>query len=76
MQVMGGMWLYDNVWRPLEHTIGQPKSFLHKITKYWAFFLIIGGTFATIAGTYGAIDYIVTAYVGTDLVVFSCADNS
>ncbi|WWC94410.1 hypothetical protein V866_001252 [Kwoniella sp. B9012] len=72
MQLMGGMWLYDNwVYR---HT---KKDFAYRFLLGFNIFIIIIGTFLMIAGTYGSIVGIIdstqTSAAGSP---WSCADNS
>ncbi|KAK4630125.1 N amino acid transport system protein [Fulvia fulva] len=70
LQPMGFMWLYDNWSRP-------NRDFKWKLGVAWAWFIIIGGTFLTIAGTYGSIVGIINALdAGASTSPWSCADNS
>lgn len=47
MQIMAGMWLYDN-WQ-LRTT---DKSIKYRLLVAWNFFIIIAGSFLCIGGTY------------------------
>ncbi|WWC64344.1 uncharacterized protein I303_106954 [Kwoniella dejecticola CBS 10117] len=72
IQLMGGMWLYDN-WM-YRHT---DKSWKYRSMLTWNIFMIILGTFLMVAGTYGSVVGIKESYTadgGTS--AWSCADNS
>ncbi|SMR59251.1 unnamed protein product [Zymoseptoria tritici ST99CH_1A5] len=69
-QPMGCMWLYDN-W----HT--DKRDWRWKFMVGWSVFIIVGGTFLMIAGTYGAIVDIIAAYSASGgSSAWGCADNS
>lgn len=68
-QPMGLMWLYDN-W-------GQKKSNWWWTMVVWSIFVIVLGTFLTVAGTYGSVVSIIDTYRSSGgSASFSCADNS
>lgn len=70
LQPMGFMWLYDNWSRP-------NRGLTWMLMVAWSVFIIVGGTFLTIAGTYGSIVGIITALnAGDGTSPWSCADNS
>jgi Mn2+/Fe2+ NRAMP family transporter len=69
-QPMGCMWLYDN-WNKGK----DEKSPRWVMMVAWSIFIIIVGTFLTIAGTYGTIVTIIDSYTGGN-GAWSCADNS
>ncbi|KAF2021631.1 putative amino acid transporter [Aaosphaeria arxii CBS 175.79] len=71
-QPMGCMWFYDN-WSE-----GKEKKSLKWILMVcWSTFIIIGGTFLTISGTYGSVIAIIEDYRATGgSAAWSCADNS
>ncbi|KAI0975085.1 putative amino acid transporter [Xylaria arbuscula] len=71
-QAMGCMWLYDN-WKQ--------KDVNRTLHWYWmvffSVFVIVSGTFLTIAGTYGSIVSIIDSYRESGgSSAWSCADNS
>lgn len=69
LQPMGFMWLLDN-WRK-EHTT------MWIVSLVWTLFIILGGTFLTIAGSYGAIVGIIDDYRSSGgTAAWTCADNS
>jgi len=72
MQVMGGMWLYDNWAR--RHS---DKSLSYRLLVAWNMAIIVVGTFLMVSGTYGSIDGIIASYrsVGGSRP-WTCADNS
>ncbi|KAJ5763948.1 hypothetical protein N7533_002629 [Penicillium manginii] len=73
IQPMGAMWLYDN-W---EKGKGQKKTNGWIIGTIWSVVLIVLGTFLMVAGTYGSVLSIVSAYTESGgSAAFSCADNS
>ncbi|KAJ5087275.1 hypothetical protein N7456_010891 [Penicillium angulare] len=69
MQPTGFMWLYDNWY--------EKRTFAWKVSFVWSIFMILGGTFLTIAGSYGAVVAIVNDYKASGgSAAWSCADNS
>lgn len=66
-QPTGLMWMHDNLKR-------ATKGWTWYMGITWALFMVIGGTFITVGGTYGAILGIVTSEDRTS--PWSCADNS
>jgi amino acid permease len=69
IQPMGCMWLYDN-WR-------EARTGKWMFMVGWCAFMIIGGWFLTIAGTYGSIVGIINSYNASGgSSAWSCADNS
>ena len=68
-QPMGCMWLYDN-WR-------AQRTTKWKAMVCWSVFVIVAGTFLTVAGTYGSVVAIINdkSKAGGSKV-WSCADNS
>ncbi|KAH8712064.1 transmembrane amino acid transporter protein-domain-containing protein [Phaeosphaeriaceae sp. PMI808] len=69
LQPMGCMWLYDN-WR-------KSKTGSWYFWAGWSIFMIVGGWFLTISGTYGSIVGIMDTYKASGgSVAWSCADNS
>lgn len=66
-QPSGMMWLYDNMKR-------SERGWKYWVGVAFALFMVIGGTFITIGGTYGAILGIVNSTSRT--APWSCADNS
>ncbi|WVR00371.1 hypothetical protein IAU59_007514 [Kwoniella sp. CBS 9459] len=72
IQLMGGMWLYDN-WQYRY----EKKTFGYRLALCWSFFSIALGSFLMVAGTYGAIVGIIDSYNATGgTSAWSCADNS
>ncbi|KAF2166681.1 hypothetical protein M409DRAFT_23312 [Zasmidium cellare ATCC 36951] len=70
LQPMGFMWLYDNWSRP-------NRGLTWSLMVAWCVFIIVGGTFLTVAGTYGSIVGIINALnEGDGTSPWSCADNS
>lgn len=68
-QPMGGMWFYDH-WT-------QRKNIKWIMMCFWSIFIIVGGTFLMIAGTYGSVVGIIDSYNETGgSSAWSCADNS
>ena len=47
-----------------------------RLNAAWAVFLIVGGAFIVVAGSYGAIAGIASTYAISPGQSFSCADNS
>ncbi|ORY88583.1 transmembrane amino acid transporter protein-domain-containing protein [Leucosporidium creatinivorum] len=76
LQVMGCMWLSDHNWGARNAERRKNKSFTYRFLVVWNYFLILGGSFITVAGTYGSIVGIINDYAGKSLTAFSCADNS
>lgn len=73
IQPMGAMWLYDN-W---EKGKSQKKTKSWILGTVWSVTLIILGVFVMVAGTYGSVLSIMTAYSESGgSVAFSCGDNS
>lgn len=69
IQPIGFMWLYDN-W-------GEKRTLLWKISFAWSIFMIVGGTFLTVAGSYGAVVAIIEDYKSSGgSAAWTCADNS
>ncbi|KAI0521535.1 putative amino acid transporter [Xylaria bambusicola] len=69
-QPMGCMWLYDN-WCKKERNLHW-----HWMV-FFSVFVIVSGTFLTIAGTYGSIVGIINSYNESGgSAAWSCADNS
>ncbi|KAF2621067.1 hypothetical protein BU25DRAFT_416409 [Macroventuria anomochaeta] len=69
IQPMGCMWLYDH-WR-------DARTGKWMFMVGWCAFMIIGGWFLTIAGTYGSIVGIINSYNASGgSAAWSCADNS
>ncbi|KAI9369816.1 transmembrane amino acid transporter protein-domain-containing protein [Aspergillus egyptiacus] len=67
-QPFGCMWLYDN-WH-------EPRTRLWWLIAAWSCFLIVGGTFLTVGGTYGSIVAIIDSYNKTGgSGAWSCANN-
>lgn len=72
MQPAGAMWLYDN-WKTEPHS----RDWKWMILAAWAIILIVGGTFITISGTYGAIVGIIDGLKESSGVApWTCEDNS
>ncbi|KAJ5097364.1 hypothetical protein N7456_008085 [Penicillium angulare] len=70
-QPMGGMWLYDN-WNK-----GRKSSKFWLPMVCWSIFVIVLGSFFTIAGTYACVVGIKQSYDESGgSPAFSCADNS
>lgn len=70
-QPMGCMWLYDN-WSK-----GKTSSRYWLPQVCWSVFVILIGSFLTVAGTYGSVLGIMSAYAESGgSVAFSCGDNS
>ncbi|KAL4787720.1 transmembrane amino acid transporter protein-domain-containing protein [Aspergillus varians] len=69
MQPMGFMWIYDN-W-------AKKRTAMWMLSFSWVVFIIIGGTFLTIAGSYGAVVGIINDYKATGgSAAWTCADLS
>lgn len=66
MQPMGYMWLSDN-WQ-------KERSLSWMFLVGWASFVILAGSFLTVAGSYGALVGIIDDYSAS--TPWSCADNS
>ena len=69
------MWLYDNSgwWKSAENFSLPTRNWKYYVNYATAALLLIGGTFVTIGGTYGAILEIINADRTSP---WSCADNS
>jgi len=73
-QPTGLMWLYDNSgWWQAENFSRPTRNWFFYFNFATAMLLIIGGTFVTVGGTYGAILEIINAERTSP---WSCADNS
>ncbi|KAI3317823.1 transmembrane amino acid transporter protein-domain-containing protein [Xylariaceae sp. AK1471] len=71
-QSMGCMWLYDNWSRK-----GAERSTYWYLMACFSVFVIVSGTFLTIAGTYGSVVAISDSYNQSGgSAAWSCADNS
>ena len=71
-QPMGCMWLYDN-W----HKQDGQRSLHWYWMVFFSVFVIVSGTFLTIAGTWGSIVGIIKSYAEEGgSAAWSCADNS
>jgi hypothetical protein len=71
-QPAGAMWIFD-YWK----TDKQSRDWKWWAMATWSIILIVGGTFITIAGTYGAIaDIIDSLKDSTQPAPWTCADNS
>ncbi|KAK6908126.1 hypothetical protein I204_06100 [Kwoniella mangroviensis CBS 8886] len=72
IQLMAGMWLYDN-WE--KRTTN--KTILYKFLLFWNIFMIALGSFLMVAGTYGAVIDIRDSYAAAEGAgAWSCRDNS
>ncbi|WWC88616.1 uncharacterized protein L201_003529 [Kwoniella dendrophila CBS 6074] len=72
IQLMAGMWLYDN-WEKRKST----TTLLYKFLLFWNCFVIVLGSFLMIAGTYGAVIDIKDSYAANKgASAWSCRDNS
>lgn len=68
---MACMWLYDN-WRS-----DKRGTVIWMLMVGWCTFVIVIGSFLTVAGTYGSISEIIASYrVAGGTAAWSCADNS
>ncbi|KAI1366245.1 putative amino acid transporter [Xylaria arbuscula] len=71
-QPMGLMWLYDN-WHKKD---GQRSAHWYWMV-FFSVFVIVSGTFLTIAGTWGSVVGIINSYAEEGgSAAWSCADNS
>ncbi|KAE8376618.1 transmembrane amino acid transporter protein-domain-containing protein [Aspergillus bertholletiae] len=71
-QPMGCMWLYDN-WSKGK----QERTLRWMLQAGWSIFVIVCGTFLTVAGTYGCIVSVIHTYnTSGGSAAWSCADNS
>ncbi|KAJ5786793.1 transmembrane amino acid transporter protein-domain-containing protein [Penicillium pulvis] len=71
-QVMGCTWLYVN-WQASP----EERTFKWKAGVAWSGFVIVGGCFLMIAGTYGSVVDIIDSYKESGgSAAWSCADNS
>ena len=70
---LGGMWLTDNL--PLRRN-SDSKNAWYRFSAGWAVFLVVGGAFICVAGSYGSIMGIIDTYATSPGQSFSCADNS
>lgn len=69
LQPMGVMWLYM-YW-------GEKKATKQMLWAGWAIFVIVAGSFLTVAGTYGALSNMISDYRALGgTAAWSCADNS
>ncbi|CAI7667037.1 hypothetical protein PCG10_001893 [Penicillium crustosum] len=68
-QPTGCMWFYDN-WGSTDRT------WRWKFMACWSMFIIVIGTFMTIAGTYGSIVSIIDSLKAGGSKPWTCADNS
>ncbi|KAJ0166204.1 N amino acid transport system protein [Colletotrichum tanaceti] len=76
-QPMGCMWLYDNWGKGRRAGGGPPAALGWYLMVAWSCFVILSGTFLTIAGTYSAIVGIIDDYSKSGgSAAWSCADNS
>ncbi|WWC62647.1 uncharacterized protein I303_105244 [Kwoniella dejecticola CBS 10117] len=72
IQLMAGMWLYDN-W----HRDAAGRNTLWKFLICWNLFVIALGSFLMVAGTYGAVIDIKDSYAANQGAgAWSCRDNS
>lgn len=72
MQPMACMWLYDHWSEGKVHKSGK-----WIVTFCWCIFMLVAGTFLTVAGTYGSIVGIINDYKETGgSAAWTCADNS
>ncbi|KAL4968831.1 transmembrane amino acid transporter protein-domain-containing protein [Aspergillus stella-maris] len=86
VQPIGAMWLNDNWWKGKDQDEGtetnstqgaKGKTWKWMLLATWSVFLIILGTFLMIAGTYGSMRGIMSAYAEAGgSAAFSCKDNS
>ncbi|KAE8394450.1 transmembrane amino acid transporter protein-domain-containing protein [Aspergillus alliaceus] len=71
-QPMGCMWLYDN-WSQGK----QERTAQWTLMVCWSVFVVLCGSFLTVAGTYGSIVSVVNSYSESGgSAAWSCADNS
>ncbi|KAI5460208.1 transmembrane amino acid transporter protein-domain-containing protein [Mariannaea sp. PMI_226] len=71
-QPYGCMWLYDN-WK----TGKRNPTWKWYLMVFWSLFMIVIGSFLTVAGTYGSIVGIIDTYKASGgSAAWSCADNS
>ena len=69
---MGFMWLYDH-WNDGK----TKKSAWWMFMAGWCVFVILGGSFLTVGGTYGSVVGIIDSYRAEGgTAAFTCADNS
>lgn len=74
LQPMGCMWLYDN-WHKGKDKANRTFTWISMVS--WSVFIIVSGTFLTIAGTYGAVVGIIQSYNDSSgQGAWACADNS
>ncbi|ORY88464.1 putative amino acid transporter [Leucosporidium creatinivorum] len=71
LQFMGCMWFYDH-WQD-RHT---DKTLFYRALVFWNAFIIVIGSFITVAGSYGAVESIIESLASGDTKSFGCADNS
>ncbi|SCZ96029.1 BZ3500_MvSof-1268-A1-R1_Chr8-1g09956 [Microbotryum saponariae] len=71
LSIMGVMWLYDHLEERHSNTTWRYRALVA-----WNIWMIAGGAFLMLAGTYGSAVLIRAQYAGKALTVFSCADNS
>ena len=71
-QLMGAMWLYDNWSKGKEE-----RSAGWTLMVIWCIFVIILGSFMTVAGIWGSVTSIIVSYQKTGgSAAWTCADNS
>ncbi|KDE05076.1 hypothetical protein MVLG_04516 [Microbotryum lychnidis-dioicae p1A1 Lamole] len=71
LSIMGVMWLYDHLEERHSNTTWRYRALVA-----WNIWMIAGGAFLMVAGTYGSTVLIRAPYAGKALTAFSCADNS
>ncbi|SCZ96028.1 BZ3500_MvSof-1268-A1-R1_Chr8-1g09955 [Microbotryum saponariae] len=71
INIMGMMWLYDNL-----HRRHCEQTWRFRGLVAWNIFMIVGGLFICIAGTYGSVALMIVAHRGKALPIFRCSDNS
>lgn len=72
---MGCMWLYDN-WPKGKYADGR-KWWAWFFMVCWSGFVVLAGSFLTVAGTYGSVVGIMDSYNESGgSAAFACADNS
>ncbi|SGY39804.1 BQ5605_C003g02279 [Microbotryum silenes-dioicae] len=71
LSIMGVMWLYDHLEERHSNTTWRYRALVA-----WNIWMIAGGAFLMVAGTYGSTVLIRASYAGKALTAFSCAGNS